>query len=332
MSPSHRQLSLAISLALFTSCSSQPVALLPDARTTSVPDSPAGTFAIVSKLGLQMPSIASAVLDPLTASTDGADDPTRYLVDHMIAALPEGTLKSFAQQVAPFVASYLNRRLVEIAPHFVAGIEAIARGAVHVATRFDLTESLTIDVTGDAVRTITGVRFDVGAAPKTMTFAEVGLPDITVNTRVAFSPEARLTFADHSHRLPFGALLRAGLDRIVIPSVEPTAHDLATALGLLVDCPRIGELVSTQVGLGSPTLYRAACRAGMNEIANDLYRRIDIVTATAFDLRLTGTAEGVDLDADGTMDDIRTGTWSGTLDYAGSTDPLVSATFTGTKR
>lgn len=323
--------SALIWLALAASCSPEPSPPLPDARPPVILDNPAGSFAIVTKLDLQLPMIAADVIDPLVASTDGADDPTRYLVDHLVEALPDGTIKTLARHAAPLVASYLNERLIEIAPRFVAGIGALSLRTVRAATRFELVETLQIDRAGRALRTITGARFDVGTGPTSLPFTTGGLAEVTVATAVAIDRLGRLAIADHALRLPYGELLRLAVDEVVIPSVEPTAHDLATALGLLVDCQRLGDLVADKLGVGPPALYRAACRAAMVAIAGDLYRRIDRVAAASFELRLSGAAVGIDLDSDATMDEIRAGAWSGTLDYGSSHDPLPSATFHGTK-
>jgi hypothetical protein len=319
-----------IVLGLLASCSSAVPA--PDAPPPStVPSSPAGTFAVTSTLDLPVPPAARSVIATLAAATDGPDDPTRYLVDRMIATLPDGTVKAIAIHAAPFVAAYLNEQLATIAPRFATGIAAIADGLARIAAHVDTIETLQIAGDSAAIRTITALRFDLGTAPATVTFADGGLADIVVGTHVVLDSTGLVTIGDHAHGLPYGAWLRLGLDQAVIASVEPAARDLATALGALIDCATLGALVADRIGFGSATLYRAACHAGMAAIASEIYAQIDAIDDTPFALELIGSASGVDLDGDGTMDELRAGRWSGSLEAAGSREPIGAAGFTGTK-
>jgi hypothetical protein len=90
-------------------------------------------------------------------------------------------------------------------------------------------------------------------------------------------------------------------------------------------------LVADRIGLGSSALYGTACRTAMTAVAGELYARLAAIDDTPLALELTGTAEGVDLDGDGTMDELRAGTWSGSL-HAGSTrEPIAAAKFAGTR-
>jgi len=304
----------------------------PDAAPRStVPTGPAGRFTLTSTFDLDVPAAAAPVIAALTAATDGPDDPTRYLVDRMIATLPDGTVKTIAIQAAPYVAAYLNTRLADIAPRFVAGIDAIATGLSRIATHVGTIETLQVDDDGAALRTITGVRFDVGATPTTVGFADGGLADLVVGTHVFVDPTGRVTIGDHAHGWPYGAVLRLGLDRAVIASVEPAARDLATALGALVDCGALGALIADRLGLGSATLYRTACQAGMAAIASEIYAKIAAIDDTPLALEVTGAAVGVDRDGDGTMDELHDGRWSGWVGSTASREPIGAAGFTATK-
>ncbi|HEX2691210.1 MAG TPA: hypothetical protein VHN14_31575, partial [Kofleriaceae bacterium] len=341
MSPSPRVhvwslvfLSLALALAMPAGCGSPSSALAaPDAPPPStIPTSPAGVFAITSSLDLPVPDVAMPVITTLRAATDGPDDPSRYLVDRMIATLPDGTVKTIAAQAAPYVAAYLNQRLNEIAPRFVPGIQAIADGLARIAGHLGTAEILQIDGSGAAIRTITGVRFELGAAPITVQFAEAGLADIAAGTHIVLDATGHVTIDDHAHGLPYGALLRLGLTRAVVPSVFATARDLAGALDALVDCDRLGALVAGWIGLGSPELYNAACRASMTVIASELDAHLAAIDDIALSLELGGTASGVDLDGDGTMDELRAGIWSGWLHGPASREPIAAASFTASKQ
>jgi len=273
-----------------------------------IPAQTTGRFAVTSELALAVPAEVAPVLATLTEATDGPDDPTRYLIDHMIATLPDGAVKSIALGAAPYLAAYVQARIGEVAPRLAPGLAALANGLTRVATHVGTTETLRVDGAGNALRTITGVRFMVGDTPIVARFADHGLPDIPVTTKVTLDAAGHVTLAAHSHPLPYGALLRLGLDRAVVPSVEPTAHDLAGALAALVDCDALGAMVGDRLGAGLATLYVTACATAMTTLASELDARL----AEVADITLTvaGAADTLDLDHDGSVDELRNGGWT----------------------
>lgn len=330
MSSSHRvrsPLLLVFSIASLAACGDQPAA--PDAPPSLIPTSPAGVFTVTSAIDIAVPPAAAPVLATLVAATDGPDDPSRYLIDRMIMTLPDGPVHTLAADAAPYLAAYLNDKLAEVAPRFAAGIDGLADGLSRIASRVGTIETWQVDPSGTAIRTITGVRFQLGVQPIVVTLADNGLADISISVPVTMDATGQLALGPHAHPLPYGALLRLGLDRAVVASVVPTAHDLAGALTTLVDCDRLGALVADRIGLGSPSPYRAACRAAMIAIASEVYDRIAAIDDTPLTLELTGTAGGVDLDANGTLDELRQGRWTGAVSSASSRTPIAAASFAG---
>ncbi|HEU4730246.1 MAG TPA: hypothetical protein VFT22_20255, partial [Kofleriaceae bacterium] len=302
----------------------------PDAAPPStIPASAAGTFAIASTLDLDVPAVAEPALATLIAATDGPDDPTRYLVDEMIAWLPDGAAKDIAAVAAPYVAAYINARLVEVAPRFVPGIGGIASGLSRIASHFGTVESLRIAEDGTGVRTITGLRFELGGAATVVRLADAGLPDLAASVRVVLDATGRLAIAEHEHALPYGAILRLGLDRAVVPSIEPGARGLAEALAALLDCDRVGAMVADRVGVGSAALYGAACLATMTAIASKVDAGIARVDQTPLGVEVAGSAQALDDDGDGTTDELVSGRWAGAI-YAGpERTPIAAASFSG---
>jgi hypothetical protein len=333
----------AISFAWLAGCGAPSETLPPDAAPIStIPTSPAGSFAVTSTLDFAPPPATARLLQLLASATDGPDDPARFLLDGMIAALPEGTVRDLARAAAPYLAAYLRGQLDTIAPQLAPGLAAIIDRMARIAGHVGTTETLQIDAQGNAVRTITGVRFDVGAAPVTVSFADGGLPDLAISLRATLDAAGRVQLAQHAHRWPYGAMLRLGLDRAVVTSVAPTAHDLTSALTALVDCGRLAGLIADALGDalgGSPAPYRIACQAGMIAIASEVYDEIAAIDDAVLDLEVAGTAEGVDRDGDGTMDELRSGSWTGTLSAPAPLaspqesvrTPLAAGRFTGTR-
>jgi len=297
----------------------------PDAAPPStVPISPAGVFAVTSTLDLRLPPAAAPAIATLTAATDGPDDPTRYLIDRMIGSLPDGSVKAIATVAAPYIAAYINARLVEIAPRFVAGIEGIATGISRIATHLGTLETLQVGDDGTGVRTITAVRFEVGGAKTVVPLADAGLADITAAVRVTLDATGRFAISEHAHDLPYGAILRLGLVRAVIPSVEPAAHDLAGALARLLDCDRLAAVVADGIGLGSAALYAHACRATMTAIASEIEGRIAAIDGAALGIEVAGSASAFDDNGDGRADELRAGRWTGAV-YTGPDRELINA-------
>ncbi len=317
----------SVLLLLCVGCSSDPEPTAPDAAAppvTTVPRDPAGRFVLSTTLDLEPPRAAASVIDALDRAASG---PSQFLLERMIATLPDGATKTVARVALPFVSAYLDVRLDEFAPRFVPGIHRLSTGFARIASHAELLEVWSIDARGDALRTIAGVQFDVGPAP-VLAFADHGLADVAAATRVVLEGTGQLAFAHHAISLRYGALVRAGLDLAVVPTADPTSHDVAQALAALVDCTRLAALVADRIGIGSPLLYRGACIAAMTAVAAELDEHVVAIDAAPLVLDLTGAAIGVDLDHDGTMDAIRGGRWNGAATHTGAPQ-TVAATFAG---
>jgi hypothetical protein len=330
MSSHHARYHALVTLAITGLVACGGPAPAPDAAPPStVPTHPTGVFALASTFDVHLPAAAEPAIAVLTAATDGPDDPTRYLVDRMLASLPDGTAKTIAMTVAPYVAAYVNARLVDIAPRFVAGLDGIATGVARIATHFGTVETLRVADDGTGVRTITAVRFDVGRAATVVHLADAGLADISAAVRVTLDAAGRFTISEHAHDLPYGTILRLGVDRAVVPSVEPAAHDLAGALGTLLDCDRLGAVIADRVGLGSAALYGGACRAAMTAIASEIDAHLAAIDQTSLGIEVAGAATALDDTGDGVVDELRAGRWTGAV-YSGPERVLIdAASFTG---
>lgn len=301
----------------------------PDASPPStIPDTPAGSFTLRSELDLAVPEVARPVLASLTAAVDGPDDPARFLIDHLIASLPEGPLREVAAGAAPYVAAYLNARLHELAPRLSPGLAALGTGLTRIASHLGTIERLQVSADGDAARTITAIRFTVPGGAATVTLSEVGLPDLTAPTHVSIDATGHLQISAHHHALPYGALLRLGLTRAVVPSVSPGATGLAQALAALVDCTALGNRIADQLGLGA-SLFTAACDTAMTAVASEVEARIADIDEVPMELGLAGQAQALDSDHDGSIDELH-GLWTGSLAAAGAPAALRGGSFTGT--
>lgn len=310
----NRLVAVSFLVSLFTACADSPAEHAPDAAPSPPPALElAGDFALRSSFVLSAPPPAAApVLAELASATDGPDDPSRFLIDRLVARLPEGRAQLVAAAVAPYVAAYVQRRIDTFAPELASGVRSLAAGLSRIAHRFGTTEMLAIESAGTAPatdpaggaranevargahRVITGVRFDaieIALAPQ-------GLADIAAHAQVSLAGD-RVTIEEHAMTIPYGALLRLGFDRVVIPQVVPGAADLADALGRLVACDRLGVLVAEYLGIGSPELYAGACSVALVRLAAEVYERLELPPAA---LVVRGTAGAIDLNRDGPVE------------------------------
>lgn len=333
-------------------CTDDPDVPAPDAQPLR-PLDPTGTFAVRSAFSLSAPpSSATSVLVELASATDGPDDPSRFLVDRLVARLPEGQAQVVAAAVAPYLAAYLQQRIDSFAPELAPGLRALADGVNRIARRFGATGTLGIDArpTIDAppllhvTHTVTGLVAD----DVVIELAPLGMSDLTAHATALLVPASvtdpsqpmpptrdpsgppdgasvraeRLVITEHAVAFPYGALLRLGVDRAVVPRAVPGARDLSDAFGRLVDCGRLGEHVADYLGIGSQDLYASACSVALLRLAAEVYARLELPDV---DLSIAGHARAVDIDGDASVDALDAGMWTGTLDGA----PLAASSFDG---
>jgi hypothetical protein len=270
--------------------------------------SPEGRFFVHSSFVFSAPPPeAAAVLANLSSATDSPDDPSRYLVDRLVARLPDGETQQIAAALAPYLAAYLQDRIATIAPDFIPGVHALTDGLAQVSRHVETSESMSIASDGRVRRAVDGLRWGAVA----IDFQ--GIDPVDTDARLAGD---QLQVASHVLRIPYGAVVRAGFDHAVIPSVVPGAFDLATALATLVDCDRLGTAVSAWMGIGSPDFYARACSAALGMVASDVYANLAALDAQPFTIELSGVARATDLDADQKMDRIDEGRWTGAFGTA----------------
>jgi hypothetical protein len=300
-----------------------------------------GTFAVHSTFDLasNMPGTAGTVVNTIIAVTDGADDPTAWIVDQLIAQLPNGTVKSALDTGKLFVVGYLNDRLLDFAPDFVSTMVLVGHDFGDIAKGFGLNETLQLTRAGDgytAVHTVTGVHFKLDNQELDFALTNYDLANIVVsNVAVAMDATGQLTIASHDVPLAYGQVLRMGLDAAIIPLIDPSAQNLGQLLANKIDCARVGAAVADAIAsllgfhLGSAGTFATACSAGLTAGSKYIYLKIDAIDGAALQFGLAGTARGTDKNKDRMIDTIQTGAWAGTLSYGGTPSPLAPASFFG---
>ncbi len=296
----------------------------------------ASTFDIATNAPGKVGEVTNAFID----MTDGAADPAEWIIEQIIAKTTNSTLKNILTTAKPFVAGYLNDRLLEIAPDFVDTIIQVGNDFGQMSKNFGLNEKL--DVTGSAnayTATVSalGVHFKVDNVESDILFADHSIPDVSAaNVALTLDATGKLDIGEHKLPLSYGKMLRLGLDEVIIPAVDPSASDLNTLLVHLVDCAAVDQAINdalvSQFGFGGGAgTWQTACTAGLAYGSQYVYGKIDAIDSSALEFGLTGVAKAVDKNNDSKVDTIQTGKWTGTLTYGSTPSPLAPATFIGTR-
>ncbi len=302
--------------------------------TDPVPLTPAGTFSVQSEFDVatNLPGTAGTVVNYFINATDDPDDPTKFIVEQVIAALPNGSIKNNLQGAIPFVAGYLNDKLLEVAPTFVTKIVEVGDAFGQVAHKFGTIEKLEITATGATVKTVEGLHFNVDNVDLDFAFKDYGIADVKVEgLQVTLGTNGKLDIAAHKVPMKYGALLKLAMNQAIIPMIDPSVTDLEGLLKTMVNCQAVGRYIYEAIDIGAASTFESACNAGLKAGSTAFYRALDNVDTAALEFGLTGTARGIDRNRDGQMDEIQTGVWTGDLKYSGSPAPLATAKFFGTK-
>jgi len=298
----------------------------------TVPLTAEGRFALESDFDVatNMPGTAGTVANAFIDATDSPDDPTHWILDQLVAQLPDGSFKNFVKGSIPFVSGYLNDRLLEVAPDFVVTIRDMGNKFGQVARHFGTLETLEITAGGQATKTVTGVHFVVDQIELDYLFKDYNVMDVAVpGLMVTLDQTGKLTVADHKVPLSYGKVLRIALDQVIIPLIDPSAVTLEDILKRLVNCQKVGLYTYEAIGIGSASTFESACNAGLKAGAGVIYGQLAHVDSVALEFGINGVAKGVDKNKDGKMDSIQTGAWAGTLTYSGESAPLAKGTFIG---
>ncbi|MEO8705767.1 MAG: hypothetical protein ABI867_37395 [Kofleriaceae bacterium] len=299
-----------------------------------VPLTPAGKFKVTSEFDLatNAPGTPGTIVNYFINATDDPDDPTKFIVDQVIAALPDGSIKNALMNAAPFVTGYLNDRLLAVAPDFVTTLVNVGDAFGQVTKHFGTLEVLEIDAQGHTTKTVNGLHFVIDSVPMDFMFADEGITETKVeNVMVTLEASGKLSVASHVVPMKYGQVLKLAIDKGIIPLIDPSAQNLGDILHNVVNCQAVGQYVYEAIGFGSPSTFESACNSGLTAAGGALYTALDNLDSSALEFTLAGTARGVDRNQDGSMDEVTTGQWTGTLGYAGTPAPLGAAKFFGAK-
>src|SRR6185369_4492146 len=115
------------------------------------------------------------VVNTIIAATDEPTDPTKWVVDQIIAKMPNGTLKNVISGIEPFVVGYLNDKVLQFAPDFVTTFKQVGDDFGQMAKKFGVNETLDVTKSGSdfmSVDTATGIHFKIDTIETDLAFAD----------------------------------------------------------------------------------------------------------------------------------------------------------------
>lgn len=299
-----------------------------------------GTYAVHSTFDLatNMPGTAGAVVNTIIDATDDVDDPTRWIVDQIINQLSPGAVKDGLEFAEELGVGALNDELKKVTPDFVSTMIQVGQDFGDLAKHVGLNETLTLTQQAPgsyvAAHSVVGMHYQLGNQKGDLLFANYQLANIEVDSvAVTMDATGQLTIAAHDVPLTYGKLLKVGLDAVVIPMIEPAAHNLNDLLASVIDCKAVGNAIASAIHFSSASgTLAAACSAGLTAGANLVYTKIAAIDGTALRFSINGSARAVDRNNDRQIDQIQTGTWAGTLAYGTTPTPLIPAAFFGERQ
>jgi hypothetical protein len=295
----------------------------------------AGTYRMQSTFdtGAGMPGMISVVVAQLDAPTS---DPQTWVLDRMIAAIGDGDVQSLLAASEPLAAAYMDQQ-ISIAPAFAGAMVALANDVAAMAKRFGLNGTLEIAADDTAVHTVLSVHFDLSNAATDFKLATYQVANVVASgVTIQLDASGTLSIGRHTLALPYGKILRIGIDGAAVPSIDSSANNLDTLFEHAIDCVSAAiaadDAVYDDFGIEVGVAYfESACHAGLQAGASAVYDKVAAIDQSSLELDVTGTANAVDTDHDDRIDALQAGTWSGTLSYSGSPAPLATATFTGAR-
>lgn len=293
------------------------------------------TFDIASNA----PGTAGDIVNAFIAMTDDPTDPSHWVLSLLIDQLDSGVIKTAAKAIEPTVAAYLNGRLEDFAPTFIDTFKLVGQDVGDITKHFGLNSQLNVAHTATdnaylATHTFDGAHFHIGTSDMDLKLADYGIQNIVVkDLSIGIDLQGGFTVSENKVPVPYGSIIRVGLDAAIIPLIDSGATNLDDLLEHQIDCAAVGQFVADEVGIGSPATYELACHGGLNYAATLIYQQIAKLDSSALTFDMTGTAKAVDTNSDQKVDKLNTGAWAGTLSY-GTSDPtsLASATFSGTRQ
>lgn len=294
-----------------------------------------GSYALTSRFDVVsgMPGNVGEVVNTFIDMTDSPYDPATFLLDR-VGDNVGGFAEDLLDALRPGLDALVNEIILDNAPDFVDRILAVGDKLGQASKQLGIESTLAVTRNAAAFKAnhkVAAYGFEIDGTMYTYAPAEIGAEVTEVKDLGITLTGDKLTIAEHTMPLRYGALLGVALEDIIIPEVDPAASSITELLANMIDCNQIGAELSAEIGFGSAGLYAGACTLGLGAVGNialDKLNEIDNNSPVSF--IMTGNARVKDESGDLKADTVVNGKWTGNIDYAGTRVGMPAAsTFTG---
>lgn len=285
----------------------------------------AGDYQLESQFDIAtgLPGTVGTVVNTILDMTDGPTDPATWLIDRALAQITNGTIKSVVNSFRPALDGFVNDAILDLAPDVVTQIVAVGNDLGEVARRFGTVSVLHVVAAaggpdGEAVasHSLEGFVFTIDGQRHEYSMSELDLGTSKADgVTVTLEGEALVRVGEHRLPVSYGRVLLFALNNVIIPAVDPWAHDLKELLGDLIDCAAVGQAISDYVGIGSPGVYQVACTGALGAAAGFVESKLLSIDGTAAALVVKGEAKPQDVTGDRQVDKLAGGLWEGQMTF-----------------
>jgi hypothetical protein len=294
-----------------------------------------GSYALSSRFDVVsgMPGKVGEVVNTFIDMTDGPYDPASFVLDKLGDQIG-GVGRSAINALRPGLDALVNEVILSNAPDIIQRLLEVGDALGQASRKLGIESTLVVSRNGAAWKSnhlIAAYGFQIDGQAYTYAPGEIGAEPTEVKDLAITLAGDKMTIAEHTMPLRYGALLGAALEDIIIPEVDPFASSIAELLLNAVNCNQIGAEIAFRLGFGSPSFYAGACVLGINAAGNaamNKLRSIDDSSPVSF--IMTGNAKVRDSNGDLKADEVVNGKWTGNIDYNGTQVVLPeAATFIG---
>ncbi len=306
-----------------------------------------GTFALRNKFDVQTDfhgTNISEVLNILNDISDDPQDPGKFIVDLIIDASEDelGPLYPVANLARYILYTPVNDLLISIAPDLINGIKDIMADLSGLTRKFDISSSIISSkpqsTKEDMVVThrLHSIIWNVNGQVNEFQFDNYGMNDPETQVHLAMTNNSQLTLGEHSFEMKFGAFLLAGLNTMIIPAVDPNAHNFAELVEGWVDCTQVAQTMANNIniiGLNQPSIWEPICELSINVLGQYLEGELVKMGDDTSSLMLNGKCTFTDNNGDMYYDSMNNGIWNGSFTLRDNTAALSGSgnTFIGSR-
>ena len=244
---------------------------------------------------------------------DGEHDPATWLIDKAMEDLDLPGMTLLLALLRPTLDDALNEVILALTPDILERLGSLTVDVSQTVKSFSMQSSLYISETDDtlsAYHSVQSIRARVEGQDTTLTLADLGFDEIQAGSiAVTLGEGNAIALAEHQLSVPLGAMLKALLERALIPALDPQAHDLKALLEKLLPCQDLAAGIEQIFPELTADQFVQICRIGIVVASKYLESTLTSIDEPGPTLRLQGAAQAIDADGDAQADRLTEGRW-----------------------